>query len=301
MGRTVAETIRHHTQEHLIHNNGLLFGQCVTAVGWVGGTIPELTEEDGIVELATADSSNSGIPVGAALAGRRPIYVIRYQGFMWYNAPSLVNYAAKSKEMWNVPCPVFVRSIGMDGGIGPVATGCHHSMVMRMPGMPVAAPMTPKEWESIWTHFLDHDDPIYCSEHRKSFDIDYEMHDQIHQKAKITLIGISSSRLSINKALKMIQHAGITCDTINVVWLKPFEISDNLKRSLSNTKLGLVIDSDYSICAAGQSIAYDLMHEFGCPVHAIGLEDRSAGFAPHLDNITPSPKTIYDKVKELVQ
>ena len=115
MGRTVAETIQVITRNHLEEGDGLLFGQCVTAVGWVGGTVPEMSEEDGIVELSMADVAGPGIAVGAALTGRRPIYVIRYQGFMWYNAAPLLNYAAKSKEMWDVPCPIFVRSIAMEG------------------------------------------------------------------------------------------------------------------------------------------------------------------------------------------
>ena len=33
----------------------------------------------------------------------------------------IINYACKSKEIWKVPCPVFVRGIAMEGGIGPVA------------------------------------------------------------------------------------------------------------------------------------------------------------------------------------
>ena len=50
MAKTVAQTISDTTREHLKKGN-YLFGQCVTAVGWVGGTIPEMTEEEGIVEL----------------------------------------------------------------------------------------------------------------------------------------------------------------------------------------------------------------------------------------------------------
>src|SRR3989344_8182023 len=128
---TSAETIREITRNHLLKNRGVALGQCLTAVGWVGGTVPELREENGLVELSMADVSSGGIAVGVALAGRRPIYIVRYQGFQWYNAPSIVNYAAKSKEMWGIPCPIFVRSIGMDGGIGPVASGSHHGMYMR--------------------------------------------------------------------------------------------------------------------------------------------------------------------------
>ena len=67
---TVAETIKEITRKHLLENNGLLYGQCVTAVGWIGGTVPELTEDQGIVELPTSDSSNPGVVCGAGLSVR---------------------------------------------------------------------------------------------------------------------------------------------------------------------------------------------------------------------------------------
>ncbi len=92
----VAETIKKNTRKHL-ENGGLFYGQCVSAVGWIGGTVPEMTEEEGIIELPTSDSSNAAIVCGSALAGRRPIYAIRYQGFLAYNAASLLNFAAKSQ------------------------------------------------------------------------------------------------------------------------------------------------------------------------------------------------------------
>ena len=129
-------------------------GQCLTAVGWVGGTLPELYEKDGMIELSMADVAGGGIAVGAALVGKRPIYVIRYQGFNWYNAPMILNYACKSKELWNVPCPVFVRSIAMEGKIGPVAGSSHHSLYHRMPGIKIASPMTPKEYKKIYENFM---------------------------------------------------------------------------------------------------------------------------------------------------
>ena len=300
MGRTVAETIQALTRRHLLENRGLLFGQCVTAVGWVGGTVPQMTEEQGIVELSMADVAGPGIAVGTALAGRRPIYVIRYQGFMWYNASPIVNYAAKSKAMWGVPCPIFVRALAMEGGMGPVASAAHHSMVMRMPGIPIAAPMTPGEWTEVWDWFMAHDDPIYVSEHRRSFPIDYEMEPVLNPQADITIFGISAGRLNAIEAAKLLAQEGITCDLIHLLWLKPFQATQEMVDSLKKTGLGLVIDSDYEIGGASRSIAYDLMHAAVVPVHAQGLEDRTAGFAPHLDNPTPPVQKIVERVKNLV-
>ena len=99
MGITLRETIREISREHLKLGNRL-YGQCLTAVGWVGGTIPELTEKEGIVELPMADVMAGGVVVGDALTGGRPIYVVRYQGFQWYNSPIITNYAGKTKEIW---------------------------------------------------------------------------------------------------------------------------------------------------------------------------------------------------------
>ncbi len=301
MAGTTADTIKANTRTHLERDNGLLFGQCVTAVGWVAGTIPEMSEEEGIVELSMADVAGAGVAVGSALANRRPIYVIRYQGFMWYNSPSLVNYAAKSKEMWGVPCPIFVRSIAMEGGIGPVASASHHGMVMRMPGMPVIAPMTPNEWQEGWDWFMEHDDPVYSSEHRRSFVLDYEMGDVINDKADITVMAISAARLNAADAIDELRADGITCDFIHLTWLKPFKISEAMTHSLNSTGLGVVVDSDFEISGPSRSIAFELMHATGAPVHALGLEDRTAGFAPHLDNGTPTTERIRDGIKALVR
>ena len=96
--KTVRETIKEIVFKHLKTKKYKAYGQCLSAVGWVGGTLPELYEKDGMVELSIADVAGGGIVVGAALAGDRPIYVIRYQGFNWFNCPIILNYACKSKK-----------------------------------------------------------------------------------------------------------------------------------------------------------------------------------------------------------
>ena len=282
---TVAETIKEATRDHL-NLGGLLLALNVSAVGWIGGTVPDC---NGIVELSNADVSGAGIAVGAALVGRRPIYVIRYQGFMWYDSAPLLNYAAISKEMWGIPCPIFIRSIASEGA-GPVAGGSHHGMVMRMPGIKVFAPMTPFEWLEGWNWFLEHDEPIYISEHRDSFKIDYEMEDVIKPDSKITLFAISVARLNAVD----IQDT----DLIHVTWLKPFKVTDVMKDSLKKTGVGLVIDSDFE--QSGKSIAHMLMLETGVPVHVLGLEDRTAGFSKDRDNGTPSRERIVEKIREVL-
>ena len=298
---TVAETIKQITRNHLLAGNGLALGQCLTAVGWVGGTVPELAEADGLVELSMADVAGGAIATGAALAGRRPIYIVRYQGFQWYNAASILNYAAKSKEMWNVPCPIFVRSIAMEGGIGPVAGSSHHGIYHRMPGITIASPMTPGEYRAVWDYFMDHDEPIYVSEHRKSFPVDHELPDIIHKHADLTLFPISITRFAAVEAAAILEREGIVCNIIHLLWLKPFRPTDDMKQAMAaSTYGGLVLDDDFTNGVA-KSLAFDLMHAGKKQVFAMGLEERTAGFAPPLDNLPPSPEKIVNYVKRIVR
>ena len=299
MAATVRDTIKEITRKHLTEGKGKCYGQCLTAVGWVGGTLPELYEEDGMVELSMADVAGGSIVTGAALSGERSIYVVRYQGFQWYNAVSVVNYAAKSKEIWNRPCPIFVRSIAMEGGIGPVAGSSHHSLVHRMPGIKVLAPMTPGEYQLAYDLYMAGDDPYYVSEHRKSYDNTEEFQDVINDEADFTIFPISITRFEMKKLLELAEQEEIKLNIIHQLWLKPFYIMDNWVPALTNSKYGgLVTDDDY-VEGVASSIANQLSVATGKVVRTLGLEPRTAGFYPSVDNLPPTAEQIIEKLKQI--
>ena len=300
MAKTVRETIKSITRQHLEVEKSLCFGQCLTAVGWVGGTLPEMYEDEGMVEVTTADVANGGFVVGAGLQGVRPIYVVRYQGFQWYNSPMIVNYASKSKEIWNRPCPIFIRSIAMEGGMGPVAGSSHHSLYQRMPGTKIISPMTPKEYEFAYQMFMDHDDVYYISEHRRSYDNTEELKDIYEDEPDVILFPIGITRFDALEAHKMLKDIGINASIHNLLWIKPFSANGgsweyHLKKSKHG---GLVLDDDYEQGVAS-SIAHRMMIKTDKKVHTLGLEHRTAGFHKDSDNLPPSPKQIVDKVRRI--
>jgi pyruvate/2-oxoglutarate/acetoin dehydrogenase E1 component len=297
---TVRETIKEIVRAHLQEQNGLVFGQCLTAVGWVGGTLPKLYEEDGMVELSMADVAGGGIVVGAALAGRRPIYVVRYQGFQWFNAPIVANYACKSKEIWKIPCPMIVRSVGMEGGIGPVAGSSHHALFHRMPGIKIVSPMTPQEYKDAYTHFMQHDDVIYFSEHRGSYGATDELPDILLEESDIVLFPISITRFAAVEAQKILAANGVKVSIAHQVWLKPFMFTDEWRQCLKNAKFGgIVLDDDY-VDGIGKCLAHDMMMQTSKPVSVMGLESRTAGFHKSVDNLPPSPDKIVQAVKNMM-
>jgi transketolase C-terminal domain/subunit len=299
MATTVRDTIKEITRKHLTTNQGKCYGQCLTAVGWVGGTLPEIYEDGGMVEFSMADVAGGAIATGIALAGGRPIYVVRYQGFQWYNLASVVNYAAKSKEIWNRPCPIFVRSIAMEGGVGPVAGSSHHSMAQRMPGIKVIAPMTPGEYQNAYDSFMLDDDPYYVSEHRKSYDNTEELENIIYPVADFTIFPISITRLEIKKLVQLVEQEGIKLNIIHQLWIKPFVVENSWKIALDNSKYGgLVTDDDY-VEGTASSIANELSLATGKRVYTLGLEPRTAGFHPSVDNLPPSAEKILEKLKQI--
>jgi acetoin:2,6-dichlorophenolindophenol oxidoreductase subunit beta len=299
MAATVRDTIKEITRHHLATNQGKCYGQCLTAVGWVGGTLPKMYEDEGMVEFSMADVAGGAIATGIALAGGRPIYVVRYQGFQWYNLASVVNYAAKSKEIWNRPCPILVRSIAMEGGVGPVAGSSHHSMAQRMPGIKVIAPMTPGEYQYAYDSFMSDDDPYYVSEHRKSYDNAEELENVIYPVADFTIFPISITRLEMKKLVQLAEQEGIKLNIIHQLWIKPFIIENNWKIALDNSKYGgLVTDDDY-VEGTASSIANELSLATGKRVYTLGLEPRTAGFHPSVDNLPPSAEQILEKLKQI--
>lgn len=300
MAITLRETIKNLVRDHLIYKRGKAYGQCLTAVGWVGGTLPELYEEDGMVELSMADVAGGAIVVGTALAGSKPIYIVRYQGFQWYNCVSILNYAAKSKAIWKRPCPVFVRSIAMEGGIGPVAGSSHHSLYLRMPGVKVASPMTPKEYVQVYECFLSDDEPYYVSEHRKSFDnCDDLDNDAEYTNPDFTIFAISITRFEMKKLKELSEENNIKLNIYHLVWLKPLYISDEQINSLKNSKYGgLVLDDDYAD-GSQATISSTLNQMSEKVVYTQGLKSQTAGFSPEVDVLPPTYLEIFSKLKEL--
>jgi len=299
MAKTLRETIKEISRKHLTENNGIMLGECLSAVGWVNNTVPDCQN---LVELAMTDVAGAGIAVGTALVGRRPIFVIRFQDFLFLNSSILVNYAAKTKYLFGKGTPIFIRAVAIEGkGIDTSHCGVFHSIFMHMPGFRVVSPMTPKEYEEAWKVFIENDEPMLVSEHRRSFNQKEEMKNIIISDADITIYGISTARFNIIEAVQLLKKQGIKCNIVHILWLKPLDLSEPMINPLKQSKLGLVVDSGFEIAGASQSMAYELMNKTSFPVKALGAEDRPVGSAERYKNTTPKTEKIVEEIKKLVR
>jgi len=301
MSITLRDTIKETVRYHLTEEKGLAMGQCLTAVGWVGGTVPD---HPNLIELSMADVAGGGFATGAALSGKRPIYIVRYQGFLWYNLITILNYASKSKELWNQPCPLFVRAISMEGHIGPVAGSNHISLAYRMPGVRIASPFTPKEYKEVWRDFMDHDDPYICSEHRHCYNLDDNDESCClrYSEPDYILFTLSNTRFEARRAQTILStNYDIKINIIPIVWIKPYRnILSNSWDLLKSKYGGIILDDDY-VDGMARPIAHKLLTNinFKKPVYTLGLEQRSAGFSDETDNLAPDCKRIVRFIKTL--
>ena len=288
------DTIRGLTQQHLDAGYSVM-GQTLTAVGFVANTVPN---DIRVLELPCSDVSNAGVAVGHALAGKRPIYIIRYQGFNAFNHAFICSYAAKSKAMWGKPCPMLVRGIAMEGGIGPVAGSSHHSLYYRMPGVSIYSPMTPMEYTQCYQDFMKSDDVVYLSEHRGAYGNSDELLDICNTHPDVVLFPISITRFAAMEAAIELASTGISVAVHHVFHVKPFMPSESALSSLANAKYGgVVLDDDYPDGIA-KCLAHDLSEATGAQMTTMGLETRTAGF--YRDNLPPSGEQIIHRIQKIV-
>jgi len=301
MAKELRETIKEITAYHLKKKNSQVFGQNLTGVGWVAGTLPKLYEKDGVIELPMADVAGGGIVTGSGLVNRRPIYIIRYQGYNWFNCTFIVNYACKSKEIWKIPCPIFIRGIASEGSIGPVSGSSHISIIYKMPGIKIYSPMSNNEYKNVYKKFIKNTDVFYVSEHRKSYSNKKEFKNKIKKNMDIILMPISITRFSAEKAKKILESQGLKVGIIHLVDLKPFKIESSWIKAIKTSKYGvLMTDNDYADGIL-RVLAHKLNEKTDKKINVLGLDDRTAGHHSNVDNLPPDEKKIINNVFKIIK
>jgi pyruvate/2-oxoglutarate/acetoin dehydrogenase E1 component len=220
---------------------------------------------------------------------------------LWYNAISIANYAAKSFELFGVPCPLIIRAIAMEGAIGPVAGNYHLSLLLRMPGINVFAPMTKNEWNTALDfHFQEYTKPTVIGEHRLAFPIVGELENVINNKSQVTILAVGSARLNAVGALSILEKEGIQADLFHLFRLQPLLWPDGLLQSILKTKRCLIVDSDYSEWGPSENLGFKLSQVISSKYEVLGLARKSAGFSPHTDNLAPTTQQIVETTKKML-
>ena len=149
-----------------------LFGLDVDDHKAIQGSTRGLVQEFGperVFGTPLSEDAMTGVAIGAAMAGMRPVHVHIRMDFLMLAMNQLINIAAKSSYMYDgqVKVPMVVRSmIGKSWGQGAQHSQGLHAMFMHVPGLKVVAPSNAYDAKGALIAAIRDDNPVIFVEHR---------------------------------------------------------------------------------------------------------------------------------------
>ena len=300
----------------------LLFGLDVDDPKAIQGTTRGLAEKYGperVFGTPLAEDAMTGVAIGAALAGLRPIHVHIRMDFLMLAMNQLVNVAAKSHYMYGgqASVPIVVRSmIGKSWGQGAQHSQGLYSFFMHVPGLKVVAPTTPYDAKGSLIAAIRDDNPVLYVEHRllhfRRGHVPQAPYVVPPGKARVaveggdvTLVGISYMQLECLRAQRYLEEIGISAEVIDPIWLAPLDI-ETIVASARKTGRLCVVDNGWTTCGAGAEIVSQsierLQGERQIRVRRLGFAPTPCPTAPNLEaEFYPNARTIAAEACDLVR
>ena len=248
---------------------------------------------DRVMDTPLSEDAVTGICIGAAMAGMRPIHVHIRMDFLMLCMNQLVNMGAKAHYMYGgqVAVPMVARSIiGKSWGQGAQHSQGLHSMFMHVPGLKVVAPTNAYDAKGCMISAIRDNNPVMFVEHRLLYSTDAPVPEDPYTvdfgKARvsgdgtdITLVGISYMLVECLAARDLLAEVGISAEVIDPVSLMPLDV-DTIANAAQRTGKMLVVDNAWTTAGASAEIVAAVCERGTAPI--VGR----MGFAP-----TPCPTT----------
>jgi pyruvate dehydrogenase E1 component beta subunit len=247
-----------------------VMGQGVDDFKGMYGTTKGLVERfgpDRVFDTPLAEEGMTGVAIGAALAGLRPIQTHIRMDFMLLAMNQIVNIAAKSRYMYGgmVSVPLVIRAvIGRSWGQGAQHSQGLHSLFMHIPGLRVVAPTTPYDAKGCLIASIRDDNPVIFVEHRmvhlqkghvpeEPYTVPFGKARLLSRGRDLTIVGISHAVVECMRAQDSLEQVGLSAAVIDPVSLSPLDI-ETIAESVARTGALLVVDTAWTRCGAGAEI-----------------------------------------------
>jgi acetoin:2,6-dichlorophenolindophenol oxidoreductase subunit beta len=302
---TYAEAIREATEQEMDRDPSVIvMGLGVDDFRGIYGTTRGLQQKFGAARVSDTPLSEdgmTGVAIGAALSGLRPVHVHIRMDFLLLAMNQLVNIAAKSRYMYGgaVSVPIVVRSIiGRSWGQGAQHSQGLHALCAHVPGLKVVAPSTPYDAKGCLIESIRDDDPVIYVEHRmlhgqkghvpaEPYTVPFGKARVLAQGDDVTLVGISYMALECLRAQRSLEETGIHADVIDPVSLSPLDM-ETIAASVRRTGRLVVVDTAWTSFGASAEIAARVVERLG---GTRPLEVHRMGYAPVS---CPTTKTLQD-------
>jgi pyruvate/2-oxoglutarate/acetoin dehydrogenase E1 component len=298
---TYVDALREGLAQEMQHDpRVLLFGLDVDDHKGIQGSTRGLVDTFGperVFGTPLSEDAMTGVAIGAAMSGMRPVHVHIRMDFLMLCMNQLVNIAAKSRYMYDgqVKVPLVVRSmIGKSWGQGAQHSQGLHSMFMHVPGLKVVAPSNAFDAKGCLIHAIRDDNPVIFVEHRllyftdayvpeESFEVAFGKARLCTQGDDITIVGISNMLVESLRAHELLLEIGIHAEVIDPISLVPLDI-DTIVQSVQRTGRLMVVDNAWTNCGASAEIVAQVVERVrnGKPIQV-----QRMGYAPTTCPTTP--------------
>lgn len=252
------QAIHDATKSALDNNpNVLVLGLGVSYKNGADGTMGDLGQlyPTRVLDTPVSEAAVTGMAVGAAITGLRPIVHHGRVEFALFAIDQIVNQAAKWNYQFggNNPVPIVFRiAIGRQWGNGPQHTQSLCSLFAAVPGLKVVVPSSPRSAKGLLTAAIKDYNPVVFLEPRwlyKSQELveDGEISLQL-DKARIvktgtdvTIISYGEGILEAMKAIPILEKLGISAEVVDMVSINPID-TNTIGSSVSKTKAAVMVE-----------------------------------------------------------
>lgn len=262
--------------------------------GSTTGLVEEFGEER-CFGTPLSEEAMTGVALGAALSGLRPVHVHIRADFMLLAMNQIGNMLCNLRYMTGgqLRIPLVIRAvIGRGWGQSAQHSKAPHSLFAHFPGLKVVLPTTPQDAYSLLRTAIRDDNPVIVLEHRWLYDVVGEVDETVEvplgepavrrQGDAATIVCTSWMTVEALKAAEVLARRGVELEIVDVRTVTPLGDAP-IVASVQKTRRCVVADYGWSFCGFGAELAARISHAcFG----ALAAPVERLGFAP-----VPCPTT----------
>src|SRR5487761_1255888 len=304
---TMAQAIREAIAEEMRRDETVfVMGEDVAEAGTPFKVLSGLVEEfgtDRVIDTPISEPGFTGIGVGAAMTGRRPVVDIMFGDFLGLVMDQVANQAAKVHYMsgGKLSVPLTIRTtLGATRRSAAQHSQSLHAWVSHIPGLKVALPSTPRDAKGLMKSAIRDNSPVVIFEDKMNYQqkglvpvaeytIPLGVADIKRAGRDITVIATSSMVMVALEAAALLAADGLECEVVDPRPTVPLDRA-TLIASARRTTRALVVDEGHRSYGVGAELAAVVsegaFYHLDAPVRRLGALDVPIPFSPVLEDLT---------------